>query len=70
MGIDIELLDTPEATKFLHMPSPRTLERWRYHRTGPPYIQLNHSRVRYRKSDLIAWLDAHTITPGRASAAA
>jgi hypothetical protein len=56
------LFDTIEAGQLLKVP-PRVLEAWRYRHTGPPFIRINHSRVRYRKSDLLAWLEKLTVTP-------
>jgi helix-turn-helix protein len=56
------LFDTPEAADFLRVPK-RALESWRYRHVGPPFIRLNHARVRYRKSDLIVWLNRMTVTP-------
>ena len=34
--------------------SHRTLERWRYRRTGPPHLKIG-SRVRYRLQDIEAF---------------
>jgi hypothetical protein len=34
--------------------SPRTLERWRCHRVGPVWLQLN-GRVLYRLEDVLAF---------------
>ncbi|MGC2303512.1 helix-turn-helix transcriptional regulator [Candidatus Binatus sp.] len=56
------LFDTHEAAEYLKVPA-RVLEAWRYRHTGPAFIRYNHSKVRYRKRDLIAWLDARTVTP-------
>ncbi|MDQ5771001.1 helix-turn-helix domain-containing protein [Thiothrix subterranea] len=45
--------------------APRTLEKWRYtHPDRLPHIRIGRS-VRYRKSVLDAFLDAHTVTDGR-----
>jgi len=66
--MDSELLNTVEAAEFIRQ-RPRLLEAWRYRGEGPPYIKTHHS-VRYRKSDLVAWLDAKRIVPERDSAAA
>jgi predicted DNA-binding transcriptional regulator AlpA len=50
-----QLLDPIQTTNFLALRTPRTLELWRWKRTGPPYILVGR-RVRYRRSDLEAWL--------------
>lgn len=38
-----------------------TLDNWRWNGAGPPFIKVG-GRVRYRLSDLAAWLDAQTVT--------
>jgi hypothetical protein len=60
MNSDETLLDTIEAGRFLDV-LPRVLEAWRYRHVGPAYIKYNRSRVRYRKSDLVAWLEKRTV---------
>ena len=59
----VHLKDTPSAAVYLDV-GEETLKRWRRLGTGPAYIRLAHSRVRYRVSDLDAWLDAQTVRPG------
>lgn len=39
----------------------KTLAQWRWRRVGPPYIKVGH-QVRYRRSDVQAWLDANTVS--------
>lgn len=48
------LIDQNAAAEHLGM-SVRTLESWRYHRTGPKFYRVGRS-VRYRKSDLNRWI--------------
>lgn len=57
-------LDTAEAAKFLGVSSP-TLTYWRCKNTGPRYWRTSGpgSRVRYTKSDLLAYMRAHTVEP-------
>ena len=43
--------------------SVKTLEKWRWERRNLPYIKLG-AAVRYRGSDLEAWLDGHTVGIG------
>jgi hypothetical protein len=76
------LFDTVEAARFLKQ-RPRVLEAWRYRNVGPRYIKFSHDgadsparglghkpgSVRYRKADLIAFLDQQTVEPARATAA-
>ena len=35
--------------------SPRTLERWRAAKTGPPWLRLGTRRVAYRLEDVLAF---------------
>jgi excisionase family DNA binding protein len=49
------LLTTSEVAAYLGVPT-RTVEAWRYKRTGPPGIRLGR-HVRYRKDDVDVWLD-------------
>ena len=56
------LLDQGEAATILSLKNPRTLAAWRLRRQGPRYVKVGTS-VRYRASDLAAWIDAHTVAP-------
>jgi len=55
-----EIFSTKTAADYLLM-SERTLEEWRRLRKGPPYIQCEGS-IRYKKSDLDAWINASRIS--------
>jgi len=57
-----ELLTTADVAGRLGVP-PRTLEQWRYLGRGPAYIKVGNKSVRYRQSDIDAFLDAHRIDP-------
>lgn len=52
------LLTPEEAAAILRL-SPRSLERWRYARNGPPYVRVMGS-VRYEAASLEAWLRSRT----------
>jgi hypothetical protein len=43
--------------------SPRTLERWRWQRIGPPYLKVG-GRVVYRLEDIVAY-EAANLRGGR-----
>jgi len=45
--------------------SSRTLQAWRANRRGPPFIRAGRA-IRYRRRDLIAWMDANTVSPSEA----
>ena len=53
------LLREQGAADLLNL-SVRTLQSWRIRMAGPPFIQVGRA-VRYRRRDLIAWIDANTI---------
>lgn len=55
-----QLENQDQAAAYLGL-SPRTLECWRLTGAGPVYIKVGR-RVRYRRSDLEAWLDARLRT--------
>lgn len=66
-----QLLDQKRAAQHLGDLSHRTLEAWRLRGGGPIYIKVGRA-VRYRRSDLEAWLDARrrnsTSDPGNSTA--
>lgn len=51
------LLTRPEAAKYLGL-RPATLEVWAVKGRGPRFIKLGARAVRYRKSDVQAWVNA------------
>jgi hypothetical protein len=53
------LLREQDAADLLNL-SVRTLQSWRTRMAGPPFVQVGRA-VRYRRRDLIAWIDANTI---------
>ena len=59
LPIDLDiLLREQEAADLLSL-SVRTLQSWRIRMAGPPFVQVGRA-VRYRRRDLIAWIDANT----------
>lgn len=56
------LLTGRQAAGYLNVPL-KTLERWRYERTGPDFVKLGNgkrSAVRYRRSDLEEYIRRNT----------
>lgn len=49
-------LTTKEAARIVGF-SHRTLEGLRWRGGGPRYIELPNGRIRYRKQDLIEWIE-------------
>lgn len=57
------LLHTKDAARVLGV-SPAMLERLRWLGDGPPFIRPTGGRlIRYRFSDLLAWIERHRVTP-------
>lgn len=56
----MEQLYTPAQVSKLLGVSVKTLEKWRWERRNLPFVKLG-TAVRYRGSDLEAWLDANTV---------
>jgi hypothetical protein len=59
---DHRLYKTPETAAILGC-SPITLEAWRSKGWGPPYTKTSPRQVRYRGSDLVAYLRSRRIDP-------
>ncbi len=58
----LETLSTAEAAQRING-SEETLRKWRKERRGIPYLRWGRS-IRYRTSDVVAWMEANTVTPG------
>jgi predicted DNA-binding transcriptional regulator AlpA len=57
-GTQDELLTPEEVADWIRRPIT-TLYNWRSRRVGPPAIRVG-GRLRYRRADLEAWLEANT----------
>lgn len=55
-----ELIRGEDLAGELDIPK-RTLDDWRYRRVGPPFVKVG-TLVRYRRSDVDAWLTSATVT--------
>lgn len=53
------LLSEVDAADLLGL-STRTLQCWRLQETGPAYVRAGRA-IRYRRRDLLEWIDANTI---------
>lgn len=56
----MERLYTPAQVSQMLGVSVKTLEKWRWERRNLPYVKLG-TAVRYKESDLEAWLGANTV---------
>jgi predicted DNA-binding transcriptional regulator AlpA len=57
-----EMIKATNAAKMLGI-ARQTLAGWRARHIGPPYIALTARSLRYRRSDLIAYIRAREIAP-------
>jgi excisionase family DNA binding protein len=55
------MLTTKEAARRLGF-TPQTLRLWRSQDRGPAYVQTEGGGVRYRRSDLEAWIEQRRVT--------
>jgi predicted DNA-binding transcriptional regulator AlpA len=56
--VDPESLETErEAADFLGV-TTRALQKWRVTGTGPSFVRISGRCVRYRRRDLVAWVEA------------
>lgn len=55
-----QLLDERGAADILCY-SVRALQNWRYRGGGPRFVKVSGRSVRYRRRDLLAWIDARTV---------
>ena len=55
---------SPDAAAKILGFSPKTLERWRAHGTGPQFHKIPSGRIRYSMDALDAWMAEHRIDPG------
>lgn len=55
------LVDQHEAARLLGF-SARTLEKWRAEGGGPVFMRQSSRAIRYRPSDLAAWIEQRTRT--------
>ena len=62
-----ELLTPEQAGQILSM-SSHSLAQMRYVGNGPAYVKISAKTIRYRRTDLEAWLQARTRTRTRAAA--
>jgi predicted DNA-binding transcriptional regulator AlpA len=52
------LLNEKEAAEFLGY-SIRALQNWRLRGGGPRFVKVSSRSVRYRRRDLLAWIEEH-----------
>jgi excisionase family DNA binding protein len=52
-------LTEEQTAEFLNI-SVRTLQAWRIKLAGPRFVRVGRA-IRYRRSDLTAWIEANTV---------
>lgn len=66
MRIDPDRLYTPADDALRQIAQKQTLAKWRSEGVGPPYVKVG-SLVRYKGQDLLCYLEANRVEPGKAS---
>jgi len=56
------LLNEVQTAKLLNL-STRTLQAWRVRGVGPVFVRAGRA-IRYRRRDIIAWIEANTVPMG------
>lgn len=59
---DEDTLYRPNDPAMRVLAAPGVLAQWRHYGRGPRYLKIG-GRVRYRGSDLNAWIEAQTVDP-------
>jgi len=62
------LITEHEAAAFLGY-SVRALQNWRVRGGGPKFVKVSKRSIRYRRRDLIDFIDAHTVASTSQTAA-
>jgi len=60
--IDSSSLDTGETGRYVGV-SEAALRLWRAQGKGPPYYLAGEKLVRYRRTDLDAWIQSRLVVP-------
>tara|TARA_R110002051_G_scaffold30487_3_gene70570 strand:+ start:29354 stop:29578 length:225 start_codon:yes stop_codon:yes gene_type:complete len=55
-----QLLNETQAADILCY-SVRALQNWRHRGGGPRFVKVSARSVRYRYSDLVAWIESRTV---------
>lgn len=55
------LFTESQAAAFLKF-TPRALQMWRYRGGGPQFVKISSRAVRYRRRDLLEWVEARLRT--------
>ena len=55
------LINEKEVARYIDH-SVRALQNWRLRGGGPKFVKVSARSVRYRRRDIEAWIDSHTVT--------
>lgn len=64
LDVEDRLLWPEEVAEMLGVPVG-TLANWRYQGRGPAFVKVGR-HVRYRRSDVVRWIEAHVVGTRRA----
>lgn len=63
-NVEREFLTEREVATLLAV-KPETLAVWRHRRVGPPFVRLGPRTPRYRRSEVLAWVDEKATATGQ-----
>lgn len=63
MGDPNELLKENPAAKMADL-TGHAFRKYRQLGIGPPYIKISERCIRYRRADVLAWLEQRRVQPG------
>lgn len=52
----------PLEAAYLLGVDKRTLDGWRQRGGGPPFVRISARAIRYRRADLLAWIEARVVS--------
>ena len=59
---DTQYLKEADAARLANL-SPHTLRKWRQLQTGPSFVAASGRCVRYKREDVVAWLESRRVHP-------
>jgi len=63
-----ELLTIDETMALLKIADRKVLSNLRYEGNGPRFVRVTSREIRYRRCDLVVWLESRTRTSSRPGA--
>jgi hypothetical protein len=58
--VSVDFLTTADVAAVLRV-TPRTVERWRFHGAGPPFVRVGKRTIRYSRAAVLAFAELYTV---------